>query len=255
MQTGIPGSLHSMILTMGEEHYQAWGKLIESIRSGRPGFDQVFGAPLFAHFQNNPAAGQTFNQAMTDFTSQVAMAVLMAYDFSRFQTLVDVGGGHGVLLHKILRSVPLLLGFLFDSADVLEGAAKHIVHAGLESRCRPIAGDFLISVLKGADAYILKNVLHDWDDEHALAILKNCRRAMREDSTLLVLEVVLPVVDDPLFGHLLDLNMVVMSGGRERTRQEYRRLLEESGFRLVQVIPTMTPVSILEALPVSQGSQ
>ena len=255
LQTGIPGSLHSMILTMGEEHYQAWGKLIESIRNGRPGFDKVFGTPLFEHLQNNLAAGQTFNRAMTDFTSQVALAVILAYDFSRFQTLVDVGGGHGVLLRKILRSVPSMLGIVFDSSHVIAGAASHIEREGLEARCQAVAGDFFVSVLEGADGYILKNVLHDWDDEHALAILKNCRRAMRADSMLLLLEVVLPVEDDPLFGHLLDLNMLVMSGGRERTREEYRKLLEDSGFRLTRIIPTMAPVSILEALPLTEEPQ
>ena len=251
LQTSIPGSLHSMILTMGEEHYQAWGKLIESIRSGRPGFDRVFGTPLFEHLQNNLAASQTFNQAMADFTSQVGLAVMLAYDFSRFQTLVDVGGGHGLLLRKILRSVPFMVGILFDSGLVIAGAASHIEREGLEARCQAVAGDFFVSVVKGADGYILKNVLHDWDDEHALTILKNCRRAMREDSILLVLEVLLPVANDPLFGHLLDLNMLVMSGGRERSREEYRKLLEDSGFRLTQVIPTVAPVSILEALPLT----
>ena len=251
LQSRTPGSLHSMILTLGEEHYQAWGKLIDSIRSGRPGFDRVFGNPLFEYLKGNPTANQTFNQAMDDFTGQVALAVAIAYDFSGIQTLADIGGGHGVLLGKILKSNPSMVGILFDSSHVIEGAVRHIEREGLEGRCQIVAGSFFEAVPRGADAYILKNVLHDWDDERALIILKNCRRAMRKESRLLVLEVVQSVSDGRSFAGLLDLNMLVMSGGRERTRDEYHQLFEESGFRLATVIPTMALVSILEAWPLT----
>jgi len=251
LQSRTPGSLHSMILTLGEEHYQAWGKLIDSIRSGRPGFDRVFGNPLFEYLKGNPTANQTFNQAMDDFTGQVALAVTIAYDFSGIQTLADIGGGHGVLLGKILKSNPSMVGILFDSSHVIEGAVRHIENEGLQGRCETVAGSFFESVPRGADAYILKNVLHDWDDERAVIILKNCRRAMGKESRLLLLEVVQPVLDDSSFGGLLDLNMLVMSGGRERTTDEYRKLFDESGFRLTQVIPTVALVSILEARPLT----
>ena len=251
LQSGMPGSLHSMILTLGEEHYQAWGSLTESIQSGGPGFNNVFGSPLFQYLKSNPTASQTFNQAMDDFTSQVALAATLAYDFSGIQTLADIGGGHGVLLGKILKSNPSMLGILFDSSHVIEGAMRHIESEGLGGRCETVAGSFFESVPLGADAYVLKNVLHDWDDEHAVIILKNCHRAMRKGSRLLVLEVVLPVLEDRSFGGLLDLNMLVMSGGRERTREEYYKLFDESGFRLTHVIPTMALVSILEALPLT----
>ena len=251
LQSRIPGSLHSMVLTLGEEHYQAWGRLIDSIRSGRPGFNGVFGNPLFEYLKSNPAANQTFNQAMDDFTSQVALAVTIAYDFSGIQTLADIGGGRGALLSKILKSNPSMLGILFDSSHVIEGAVRHIENEGLQGRCETVAGSFFESVPRGADAYILKNVLHDWDDERAVIILKNCRRAMGKESRLLLLEVVQPVLDDSSFGGLLDLNMLVMSGGRERTTDEYRKLFDESGFRLTQVIPTVALVSILEARPLT----
>jgi hypothetical protein len=249
LQSGVPGSLHSMILTLGQEHYQAWGRLVESIQSGRPGFNDQFGSPLFEYLKSNPPASQTFNQAMDDFTSQVALAVNLAYDFSGIRTLADVGGGHGVLLGKILKSNPSMLGILFDSSHVIEGAMRHIESERLGGRCETVAGSFLESVPRGADAYVLKNVLHDWDDEHAVIILKNCHQAMREGSRLLVLEVVLPLLEDRSLGGLLDLNMLVMSGGRERTREDYHKLFDESGFRLTQVIPTMALVSIIEALP------
>jgi SAM-dependent methyltransferase len=249
LQSNTPGSLRSMVLTMGEEHYQAWGRLIDSVHSGRPAFDKVFGDPLFEYLESHPDANQTFNRAMGDFTSQVALAALLAYDFSGIQTVVDVGGGYGILLRGILRSIQSMFGIVFDSSQVIADTASDIEREGLAQRCRAVAGDFFQSVPSGADAYILKNVLHDWDDEHAIAILKNCRQAMRKDSKLLVLEVVLPVAEDPLFGGLLDLNMLVMSGGRERTEEQYRKLLEESGFRLTQAIRTVALVSILEGVP------
>lgn len=247
LQSSIPGSLHSMILTLGAEHYQAWGGLADSIRGGGPGFNKVFGKPLFEYLKSNPTANQTFNQAMNDFTAQVALAVTIAYDFGGIRTLVDVGGGNGLLLRKILRSNPSMLGVLLDLSHVIDSADTG--NEGLDGRCEIVAGDFFESVPRGSDAYILKNVLHDWDDERAVIILKNCRRAMRKGSRLLVLEVILPVLEDRSFGGLLDLNMLVMSGGRERTKDEFQRLLDASGFRLTQVIPTMALVSILEAEP------
>jgi hypothetical protein len=249
LQSGIPGSLRSMILTLGEEHYRAWGKLIESIKCDKPAFDEVHRQPLFEYLSENSAAAQTFNEAMTDLTSQVALAVLLAYDFSGSRLVADIGGGHGVLLDSILRSNPSVTGILFDSEHVVGSVALHGASRGVNGRRQNIGGDFFESVPTGADAYILKNVLHDWSDEQAVRILANCRRAMGPQAKLLIIELVLPLLDDPAFGSLLDLNMLVMSGGQERTKEEYRSLLENSGFRLTQVIPTLSPVSILEAIP------
>jgi hypothetical protein len=249
LQSGVPGSMRSMILTLGEEHYQAWGKLIDSIKTDKPAFDGVYQRPLFEYLAQNSAAAQIFNEAMTDMTSQVALAVVLAYDFSQSRVVADIGGGHGVLLDTILGSNPSMTGILFDSEQVIEDAARHIATNGVGVRRRSIGGDFFESVPEGADVYILKNVLHDWSDDRAVLILKNCRCAMGPQARLLVIEVTLPVLDDPAFGNLLDLNMLVMSGGRERRNDEYARLLEESGFRLTQAIPTRALVSILEAVP------
>ena len=249
LQSGMPGSIRSMVLTLGREHYQAWGKLLESIHTGTPAFESTYNRPLFEYLQCNSEAAQTFNDAMTDFTRQVALATVLAYDFSKIGVAVDIGGGHGALLGTILNSSPSTRGILFDSDHAIEGAKRNIEAAGLRGRCRALTGDFFESVPPGADAYILKNVLHDWDDNHALAILKNCRAAMSNGGILLVIEVVLPLSSDNLFGSLLDLNMLVMSGGRERTQSEYCKLVEASGFRLGRVIPTMALVSILEATP------
>jgi hypothetical protein len=247
LQSGLPGSMRSIILTLGEEHYQAWGKLIDSIKLDKPAFDQVYGRPLFDYLAQDSAAAQTFNQGMTDLTSQVALATLLAYDFSGSRVVADIGGGHGVLLDKILSSNPSMTGILFDSKQVIEGAPRHSAGTGSGGRRRNIGGDFFETVPEGADVYILKNVLHDWSDDRAVQILKNCRRAMDAQAKVLVIEMVLPLMDDPAFGSLLDLNMLVMSGGRERTKDEYCSLFERSGLRLTRVIPTLAPVSILEA--------
>jgi hypothetical protein len=249
LQSGMPGSMRSMILTLGEEHYQAWGKLIDSVKCDKPAFDEVYGRPLFEFLAENSAAARSFNEGMTDLTSQMALAIVLAYDFSGIYVAADIGGGHGVLLDSILRSNPSVTGILFDSDKVIAGAIPDMGAKSIGDRRQSIHGDFFDSVPEGADVYILKNVLHDWSDDRAIRILKNCRRAMGSQAKLLVIEMVLPLLDDPAFGSLLDLNMLVMSGGQERTKDQYCSLLQESGFRLTRVIPTVAPVSILEAMP------
>ena len=249
LQSGMPGSMRSIVLILGEEHYQAWGRLIDSVKCDKPAFDEIYRRPLFDYLAQNSAAAQTFNEAMTDLTSQMALATVLAYDFSGSRVVADIGGGHGVLLDGILRANPSTTGILFDSKAVIEDATPHVGNKGVGDRRRSISGDFFKSVPEGADIYILKNVLHDWSDDRAVRILKNCRQVMRSQAKLLVIEMVLPLLDDPALGSLLDLNMLVMSGGQERTKDQYSRLLENGGFRLTQVIPTLAPVSILEAIP------
>jgi hypothetical protein len=248
LQSAVPGSMRSIILTFGEEHYLAWGNLIDSVKCDRPAFDAVYGLPLFEYLGQNSGPARTFNEAMTDLTSQMALAIVLAYDFWGSRVVADIGGGHGVLLDSILRSNPSTMGILFDTELVIEGA-RCIGSDGVSDRRQDLGGDFFELVPQGADVYILKNVLHDWSDDQAVRILRNCRCAMGPQAKLLVIETVLPLSADPAFGSLLDLNMLVMSGGRERTKDEYCSLLEEGGFRLARVIPTLAPVSILEATP------
>ena len=248
LQSGIPGSMRSIILTLGEEHYHAWGNLLESIHCDKPAFDDVYRKPLFEYFRHNSSAAETFNAGMNDLTSQVALAAMLAYDFSGSRVVADIGGGQGVLLDAILKSNPATSGILFDSEQVVATAISR-AGSGIGGRRKTVGGDFFEFVPGGADIYLLKNVLHDWSDDRALRILRNCRRAMGPQAKLLVIELVLPLAFDPAFGSLLDLNMLVMSGGRERTQEEYRSLFEASGFSLTRVIPTLAPVSILEAQP------
>jgi len=231
---------------LGEEHYPAWGDLMHSVRTGEIAFDHHFGMPVWEFFERHPENAATFNDAMTGMTNAVTGAVMESYDFSAFRKVVDVGGGHGSLLASVLSANPRAIGVLFDAPSVIAGA-RELEGAGVADRCEKVAGDFFQSVPQGGDAYLLKWILHDWDDERSVAILTNCRRAMAEDGKVLLIEAVLPPGNDPHFGKLIDLNMLVMTGGRERTEEGYRRMLEASGLRLTRVVPTPSPMSVVEA--------
>jgi cyclopropane fatty-acyl-phospholipid synthase-like methyltransferase len=184
---------------------------------------------------------------MSRATAETNEAILTSYDFSGIKKIVDVGGGHGGLLISILEAHAEMRGILFDAPSVIDGARSRIEAAGLAGRCDTVAGDFFNSVPAGADAYILKWIIHDWNDERAQTILKNCRNGVTNGGKLIVVEVVIPPGSEPHFGKFIDLNMLVMTGGLERTEDQFRSLLAASGFRLVRVVPTDSPISILEA--------
>jgi hypothetical protein len=219
------------------------------VRTGHAAFDRAHGQTFFAYLLEHPDAADNFNAAMTGFAEATRTAVADSYDFSIFDTLVDVGGGHGALLAKVLESTPGLRGMLFDLPAVVEGARRELDARGLGDRCDFVAGDFFTAVPAGAEGYLLTGILHDWDDPRSLAILRSCRRAIRPDGRLLIGEQVIPDDPEPFFGKLLDLEMLVLIGGRERTETEYRALLERAGFALQRVIPTAAATSILEAIP------
>ncbi len=248
LQSGVPGSMRAMVLTLGEEHYQAWGNLLHSVNTGKPAFDHVYQMGLFQYFAQNPAASETFNEAMADVTALVSLAVVMAYDFSGTSTIVDVGGGHGALLRHILMANQELNGILFDAAPVIEEARKHLHGNGLAGRCAVAAGDFFSCVPRGGDVYILKNVIHDWDDDRSVAILRNCQRAMARSGRVLLVETVMSPDGNRSFDSLMDLNMLVISGGRERSEAEYRALLDTAGLRLTKIVPTLSPLSVIEGV-------
>ena len=189
---------------------------------------------------------KTFDDAMTGMTLAGNDAVLSSYDFSSIRKIVDVGGGLGSLIASILKINPQMKGILFDAPPVIEGARRRIEAEGIADRCEVIAGDFFESVPSGGDAYILKWIIHDWSDERAIAILRNCHRVMTEYGKLLLVEAVVPRSSEPHFSKFIDLNMLVMTGGRERTEHEYRTLLEASGFRLTRIIATESPMSVIE---------
>lgn len=250
LRSGTPDSMRSLAITYNEEQYRTWGDLLHSVRTGEPAFEHQFGMGIFEYFAQNPEPARIFNEAMTAWTHQVADAVVGTYDFSPFATVVDVGGGHGTLLAAILRSNPATRGILFDLPHVVAGAEEFLTAAGVADRCTRIGGDFFAAVPTGGGAYVLAQILHDWDDDRCVAILTRCREVMPDYGKLLVVELVLPPGGEPFFGKWLDLHMLVMAGGRERTAAEYGKLLRAAGFELARVAPTLAGASIVEGVPV-----
>lgn len=248
LQTDFPGSMRSVAIALVEEQFQAWGDFLYSIETGKTAFDHVYGMPIFQYYMEHPEQFKIFDAAMSETHGIKDRAVLASYNFSGIETLVDVGGGKGGLIATILKAHPHLKGILFDLPRVI---AEVQPFAGeLDDRLQRISGDFFASVPAGADAYILKRILHDWDDEQALIILKNCRKAIAQNGKLLLVESVIPAGNEPCPAKFLDLHMLAITGGMERTEAEYRHLLAATGFKLTQIIPTSADVDVIEAIPV-----
>ncbi len=249
--TDSPGSLRWFAISeLGQEHYPAWGNLLHSVKTGGIAFDNFFGADVWDYFKNHPEEAAVFNNSMSGMTAAVNETLLSLYDFSKFRTVVDVGGGHGGLITEMLKANPEAKGILFDAPEVVTGAKDRLLKAGISDRCETIAGDFFKAVPAGGDAYVMKWIIHDWDDERAITILKNCRAQIGPDGRLIIVDCVVPETNEPHFSKFIDLNMLVMTGGKERTEREFATLLEAAGFQLVQVIQTDQPTSIIEAKPV-----
>jgi ubiquinone/menaquinone biosynthesis C-methylase UbiE len=208
---------------------------------------EALGMELFDWYAQNPEEAGFFNAAMGNLSALAASELMRVYDFSAVRTVADVGGAHGVLLTTVLRANPAARGILFDLPHVIETAAEVIVAAGLSQRCELVSGDFFEAVPDGADLHLLKQIIHDWDDERATQILKNCHRALAAAGRLLLVEMVIPPDNQPSPAQAMDLNMLVLLGGRERTEQEYQSLLEAAGFRLERIIQTHSPFSVIEA--------
>lgn len=245
----VPGSMRAWALMMGEEQYRAWGELLESVRTGRTGFEAVYGEPLFEYLATRPDTAAVFDAAMTSIHGRETDAIAEVYDFASVRVLADIGGGNGSTIRGILGRFPNLQGILFDLPGVIERGRPANDEAGFAQRCRLTAGSFFESVPEGADVYLLRHIIHDWDDEKAVAILRTVRRAMQPSARLLIVESVIPPGNEPSFGKLLDLTMLVVPGGVERTESEYRAILHEAGFDLARVVPTRAEVSVIEATP------
>ena len=231
--------------------WQPWGQLGYSVKTGMPAFDHVFNAPIFEHFSRNPEAAAVFDGAMTSISAREARATSDAYDFKGVVTLMDVAGGHGRLLATVLLRHKRMRGVLFDLPHVASGAAATFARAGITGRVRIESGDFFRELPSGADAIIMKHILHDWDDDSAKRILQACHRALGPRGKVLIVDPVVPPGNIPHYGKLLDLEMLVLTPrGRERTKAEFARLLHGAGFRLSRVIATESPLSIVEAVKV-----
>jgi hypothetical protein len=238
-----------MVITLGEVHYAAWAHVLESVKTGAAAFPRAFGAKMFDYLGRESQAGNTFNRAMSDYSGLSSCAVLLSYDFSGVHSVVDVGGGCGTLLTEILQMYPSIRGTLFDTRSVIAAAEESLKTHACRDRCTMVSGSFLERIPCDADAYVLSSVLHDWDDKCALRILENCRRSMRRQSKVLAVEFVVPAGEEKSFSKLLDLNMLVMNGGRERTELEYRELFNAAGLKLTRIIPTLSPLWVLEGTP------
>ena len=248
LKCGAPGGGRSTVLmTAGPLVWKCFEQLQYSVETGKTVMEKAFGTPLFDYLAQHPELASQFSEAMVGIHSAEPAAVAASYDFSPLEVIVDVGGATGNMLAHILTRYPQCRGVLFDCPHVVADALTFLRSKRVESRVRIEAGDFFKSVTGGGDAYILSHIIHDWSEEQCLTILGNCRKAMRPRSKLLILEFVLPEGDEPHIGKLLDMTMLAVTGGEERTATEYRTLLARAGLTMTRVIPTGSDVSIVEA--------
>ncbi len=249
LRSDVHGSQRALAILMGEEYFRAWGDLLYSVRTGKPAFDVIFGQPLFEFLSRNPEQSANFDRAMVAAHGYETAAMLEACDFSQYASLIDVGGGNGNTLCGILRRHTHLQGTLYDLPGVIERAGQTIERGGMSNRIHLASGDFFESVPGGGDAYLLRHIVHDWDDEKAGRILGNIRQVINEGARLFIVDSVIPEGNEPFFSKLLDLTMLVAPGGQERTEAEFRDLLRRAGFRLVRVVTTSTEDCVIEAAP------
>jgi hypothetical protein len=231
-------------------HFRCYSNLMHSVKTGETTAKPTVGVELFDFLKDHPKESAIFNAAMVNLTQIFIPAVLEAYDFGSTKTLVDVGGGHGSVVAAILQKYPSMKGILFDLDHVVQGASTHLAAMGVSNRCEIEAGDFFKNVPAGGDTYIMKNIIHDWDDQRSIAILKNIAARLKgiPGGKLILLEFALPEGNDPHLGKWADIEMLALPGGRERTEEEYRDLFARAGLRLTRVVPTKAPQSVIEAV-------
>ncbi len=246
LQSDVAGSKRALALMSGDEQFRAWAEIDYSIQTGGTAFEKVFGKPIFDYLGDHPDKARIFDAAMVGIHGRESNAVLDAYDFSGIGIVADIGGGNGSQMIDLLTKHTEMKGILFDLPHVIERAKDRIESAGLADRCELVEGSFFEAVPQGADAYMMRHIIHDWDDDQLQTILGNCHTAMSSDSKLLVVESVIPLGNDPFGGKFLDLVMLLIPGGKERTEDEYRTLFGKAGFELTRVVPTGTEVSIIE---------
>ena len=242
-------SLRAFAIMSGREwHGRGWSHLEYCVRTGKQALEQIYGAHVFEYLKQNPAEAQIFNDAMTELSMIDGPAVAEAYNFDSIRSIVDIAGGHGLLLATILQQNPHLRGTLYEMPHVLEGAKNGPLKPVME-RCSLASGDMFSSVPSGADAYIMKHIIHDWPDDRCVPLLKSCRKAVNSGGRLLVVDCVIQPGNDFSPGKFLDLQMLIFPGGCERTEEQFRELFAAAGWRLNRIIPTAAPDSIVEGVP------
>lgn len=250
LKTGAPGSARATLLAFcGHWFWRGWEEILYSVQTGKPGFDKALGMPLFEYLKQHPDEASYFSEAMVGYHGAEPPAVAAAYDFSSFKIVVDVGGATGNMLAAILSRHAAPRGVLFDRPHVVSDAPALLKSRGVDGRVTIVAGDFFETVPPGGDAYLLSHIIHDWDEAQCLMILGHCRKAIRPEGRLLIVETVLPAGDTPHQGKIQDMVMLVFPGGQERTEAEFATLLGKAGFRLIRVVPTASIVSVVEAVP------
>ncbi len=254
LQPDVPGSMYHIALLHGDQwQWHVWEGFAYTLQTGQPTFSQLFGVDMWQYFtQHSPASAQVFNNAMTGFSEQVNAPIANAsYDFSSLDTLVDIGGGHGTLLTTVLKAHPTIRkGILFDRPPVIVQVQATIAASNVGERCELIAGDFFEGVPEGADAYFMKQIIKDWNDAQCIQLLSNCRKAMKRGGRVLVAEIVLLPGRETSIQKFIDLQLMLLSPGQERTEAQYRALFEAAGFTLTRIVPTASPYSILEGVVV-----
>jgi hypothetical protein len=264
LRTDVPGSLHPRALFNGEILFPLWGDLLRTVQTGQGATERVFGAPLYQYFAQHPDVGALFDRTMASAAHYRLLPAVEAYDFSRFHSIIDVGGGNGALVVAILRTYPQPRGVVFDFPAVTERATEQIRTAGLTDRCTAVGGNAMEGVPAGGDCYVLSNFVVGMDDGQAGRVLRNCRAAMADSGTLLLSEWVMPAgstirgvaIDDYTFWDTATMDLIMLThggaqAGRVRTEAEFRSLLEATGFRLTAIVPTASPIKVLEAVPTS----
>jgi ubiquinone/menaquinone biosynthesis C-methylase UbiE len=251
LRTGAPDSLREWAIVTGEIAARSFGELMHSLHTGQPVFQFVFGLPIFEYLEAHPETAAVFDRHQAQGGRALHAAVARSVDLDATETIIDLGGGNGSLAAAILERHPGLRALIFDLPHVIE-RARATADPTPASRCELVAGSFFEHVPPDGDVYLLSRVLHNWDDDQAATILGNCRRAMRSDARLLVIERIVPPGEEAHESKFMDLNMLVIAGGRERTEPQYRALLERSGLQLNRIIDTGTAVSVLDAIPARQ---
>jgi hypothetical protein len=246
----VPSVRGMAMMLLDEWHAHSWAQLPWVVATGRPAPFKLYDMAAFDYLSADPARAVNFNTAMTNISQMDSPAIAAAYDFSRFRSIVDVAGGMGMLLSEILKKTPQLQGTLFELPYVAEQARTSPVLAEVRDRCEFIGGSFLDGVPPGKDAYIMKHIIHDWDDKHSIRILSHCRKAMTSSGTLLIADQVVPGRNEPSPSKLMDLEMLVLPGGKERTDKEWSALFAASGFRLARIVATPAQICVIEGIPV-----
>jgi len=253
LSAALRGDAHNSFGAAGRMFYRmrnAWGNLHHSMLTGKPGFDEAYGCPMFDYIGTHPELPAIFDAGMTSFHGHETPAMLDAYDFGGIETLADIGGGNGSLLTAVLRRYPKMKGILFDLGHVVARTKPKLGADGLSDRCSIVEGSFFESAPRGADAYLLRHIIHDWTDEQSVQILKNIRKVVPPDGRILLVEFAVPRGNEQSLAKAADMIMLVFTGGLERTEEEYSSLFRQAGFRLSSVTPTASAVAVVEGRPI-----